>query len=53
MLTGKTIFTAVAVGALAGALLAVWTTVASALDQAPRHPRAASAQHRVVAGDPP
>ncbi len=38
MVTGKSVLTALTVGALAGSLYAMWITVASARDQAPSLP---------------
>jgi hypothetical protein len=47
MLSSRSIATALAIGALAGALFAVWTSVAAALDQAPIAPPGARAQSRM------
>ncbi len=43
MPSGRAVVTAVLVGALAGALLGFWKTVASALDQGPTIPASAVA----------
>ena len=53
MLTGRTIMAALALGLLAGALCAVWSSLVSALDPSPLPGRAVAAPLAPPVGLPP